>query len=150
MIVTGYVRNNGNKFVLEGRLEALNRAGCDDIIIEEAFGIEEPLPLLDRYLKTVNQGDQLVVCDIQSLSRNYRVVVETVDALKKRKAKFRMLQDNLDPSTPEGKLTIRIRAAQCEYIASLSDEEAQRQACSDITEEELASRALDYLEKGRH
>ncbi len=150
MTITGYVRDNGNEIVLEDRVNRLLKAGCEAPIIERSFGNPDSAPRLDHYLSSVKEGDQLLICDIQSLSRNIEVVVKVVTTLRQKKAELRTLDEMLDSSTPEGRLAINVRAAVNQYIWSLPADEAQQLALSDTTPYDVVGQALKSLWKKWH
>jgi len=59
-------------------------------------------------MKSVHEGDTLVVWKLDRLARSARQLIDTVDALRERGATFRSLTDALDTTTPRGRLVFHI------------------------------------------
>jgi DNA invertase Pin-like site-specific DNA recombinase len=59
-------------------------------------------------MKSVHEGDTLVVWKLDRLGRSARQLIDTVDALRERGAAFRSLTDALDTTTPRGRLVFHI------------------------------------------
>ena len=55
-------------------------------------------------MKSVHEGDTLVVWKLDRLARSARQLIDTVDALRERGAAFRSLTYALDTTTPRGRL----------------------------------------------
>jgi Resolvase, N terminal domain len=59
-------------------------------------------------MKSVHEGDTLVVWKLDRLARSARQLIDTVDALRERGAAFRSLTDALDTTTPRARLVFHI------------------------------------------
>lgn len=99
--------------------DALNDAGCDRIFVDKASGKLENRPALDALLEQLRPGDTVVVWRLDRLGRSLRHLIETVGALEERDVAFRSLTENIDTSTPGGKLIFHLFGALAEFERDL-------------------------------
>ena len=67
-------------------------------------------------LKSLRKGDVLVIWKLDRLGRNLKHLIETVEDLSKRGVNFKVLHGNeIDTSTPTGKLNFRLFAMLAEF-----------------------------------
>ncbi len=55
-------------------------------------------------MKSVQEGDTLVVGKLDRLARSVRQLIDTVEALREKGATFRSLTEALETTTPQGRL----------------------------------------------
>jgi len=67
-------------------------------------------------------GDTLVVWKLDRLARSLKQLIETVESLENRKMGFRSLTENIDTTTPGGRLTFHLFAALAEFERSIIKE----------------------------
>lgn len=81
-------------------------------------------PGLDRLLNDAKSGnfDKVIVWDITRLGRSLTDLIETLSELDKAKVDLQMLQQNLDTSTPGGRMMFSIFGAIGEFERSLISE----------------------------
>jgi DNA invertase Pin-like site-specific DNA recombinase len=111
MVVVGYARVSTEEQELTAQLEQLRAAGVEKVFQEKASGVREDRPELSRMLEYVREGDAVVVCKLDRIARSTKHLLEIVETLEKRKAAFRVLNINLDTSTPTGKLMLTMLGA---------------------------------------
>jgi DNA invertase Pin-like site-specific DNA recombinase len=111
MAAVGYARVSTEEQELTTQLELLQAAGVEKIFQEKASGVREDRPELGRMLEYVREGDAVVVCKLDRIARSTKHLLEIVETLEKRKAAFRVLNINLDTSTPTGKLMLTMLGA---------------------------------------
>ena len=104
--------------------DALTAAGVDpDRIFEDrASGKREDRPGLDACLKSLRDGDTLVVWKLDRLGRDLAHLVATVRSLEERGVGFRVLTGQgaeIDTSTPSGRLIFGIFASLAEFERDL-------------------------------
>ncbi len=107
--------------------DALIAAGVDNAYIYEdrASGRTDDRPGLDAVLKSLREGDTLVVWKLDRLGRNLRHLVNTIYDLTARGVGFRVLTGHgasIDTTTPSGKLVFGIFAALAEFERELISE----------------------------
>ncbi|MBU0968793.1 MAG: recombinase family protein [Proteobacteria bacterium] len=107
--------------------DALIAAGvaADHIYEDRASGKLDARPGLDAALKSLREGDTLVVWKLDRLGRDLRHLVNTVHDLAGRGVGFKVLSGHgasIDTTTPAGKLVFGIFAALAEFERELISE----------------------------
>src|SRR5262245_12133006 len=94
---------------------------------DQASGKKDDRPGLEACLKSLREGDTLIVWKLDRLGRNLRHLVNTVHDLMERKIGFRVLSGqgaNIDTTTAGGRLVFGIFAALAEFERDLIRERA--------------------------
>ncbi|WP_206050678.1 recombinase family protein [Nocardioides speluncae] len=115
----GYARVSTTEQNLERQLDALTRAGCRRIFAEKRSGKNDDRPELAAALEFMRPGDTLVVASLDRLSRSLQDLITTVGDLRGRGVGFTSLHENLDTTTPGGRLVFHVFAALAEFIREL-------------------------------
>jgi DNA invertase Pin-like site-specific DNA recombinase len=111
MAIVGYARVSTSGQDLTAQLEQLQAVGVDRLFREKASGVKTDRLELAAMLDYVREGDIVVCCKLDRIARSTRHLLEIVDALDKKAVAFRVLNMNLDTSTPTGKLMLSMLAA---------------------------------------
>lgn len=111
MSTIGYARVSTIDQNLESQLEQLKAAGCDKIYQEKASGAKVDRPELSAMLDYCREGDTVVVCKLDRIARSTAHLLTIVDSMEKSGVAFKVLNINLDTSTPTGKLMLSMLAA---------------------------------------
>jgi DNA invertase Pin-like site-specific DNA recombinase len=120
MTTYGYARVSTQGQTLDAQLEALNVAGCEKVFREKVSGARADRPELAKALSTVSAGDVLIVSRLDRLARSTRDLLNVIDALTKRGAKFRSLGDPwADTTTPHGRLILTVLGGLAEFEREL-------------------------------
>ncbi len=99
--------------------DALQAAGCDRIFVDKASGKLESRPALDALLDQIRPGDTVVVWRLDRLGRSLRHLIETIADLEHRGVAFVSLTENIDTSTPGGRLVFHVFGALSEFERDL-------------------------------
>ncbi|GAA1993606.1 recombinase family protein [Terrabacter lapilli] len=99
--------------------DALQSAGCQRIFTDTASGKLEHRPALDAMLDQLRPGDTVVVWRLDRLGRSLRHLIDTVQTLESRGVAFHSLTENIDTSTPGGKLIFHVFGALAEFERDL-------------------------------
>jgi DNA invertase Pin-like site-specific DNA recombinase len=118
-IKIGYARVSTGGQKLERQLDALKAAGCRKIFAEKKSGKNTDRPELAACLDFMAAGDTLVVPSLDRLSRSLQDLITTVGDLRRREIGFTSLHENLDTTTPGGRLIFHVFAALAEFIREL-------------------------------
>jgi len=110
--------------------DALIASGIEEkhIYEDQASGRLDNRPALLACLKSLREGDTLVVWKLDRLGRNLRHLVNIIDDLNKKFIGFKVLTGqgaNIDTTTPNGKLVFGIFAALAEFERELISERAK-------------------------
>lgn len=113
----GYARVSTRDQNLDLQIDALKKAGCDDTYIykEEISGATRERPQLKKVLEHLRADDVVVVWKLDRLGRSLADLVHLVNEIQGRGAGLQSLHDNIDTTTPQGKLTFHIFAAIAEF-----------------------------------
>ena len=84
--------------------DALREAGCEKIFVEKASGARLGRPQLKTALEILCKNDTLVVWKLSRLARSLREIIQTVQDMQVRNIDLWVLTQNIDTSTPEGRL----------------------------------------------
>src|SRR6266542_6263083 len=97
------------------QLDALRASGCYRLSVDTASGALDERPQLARILDHLRSGDTLVVWKLDRLGRSLRHLIDTIAELERRDIGFRSVQENIDTTTPGGKLIFHIFGALAEF-----------------------------------
>lgn len=121
-MLIGYMRvskADGSQ-VLDLQRDALLAAGIEAsrLYHDQASGKKEARPGLEACLKSLREGDTLIVWKLDRLGRDLRHLVNTIHDLIERKIGFRVLSGqgaSIDTTTAGGRLVLGIFAALAEF-----------------------------------
>ena len=125
-MLVGYMRvskADGSQ-VLDLQRDALVAAGVTarHLYEDQASGKRDDRPGLEACLKSLREGDTLIVWKLDRLGRNLRHLVNTIHDLMERRIGFRVLTGqgaNIDTTTASGRLVFGIFAALAEFEREL-------------------------------
>ena len=95
--------------------EAMKGLGVERCFIEKISGKNTDRPQLKAMMDFVRDGDTLIVESYSRLARSTHDLLEIVDALSKKGVSFVSLKENIDTSTPQGKLMLTIFAGLAQF-----------------------------------
>ena len=114
-MLIGYARKSTADQRFDLQIDALKRAGCEQIFTDTASGALDEREGLREALAAAKSGDVLVCWKMDRLSRSLQHLIHTVNELGHRGIGFRSLNENLDTTSPGGKLFFHIIGALCEF-----------------------------------
>ena len=110
-MLIGYARVSTLDQNPQHQIDALNEAGCKKIFTEKISGASKKRKQLEEALDYMREGDTLVVWKLSRLARSLTQVIKTVKDLEERKISLKVITQNIDTSTPEGRLFFHMNAA---------------------------------------
>ena len=114
-MLVGYARVSTRDQSPELQLKALMDAGCDRVFTEAASGAQRDRPELTAALDYLRPGDTLVVWKLDRLARSVHQLVETAAVLQAREIGLKVLTQQIDTTTPGGRLVFHMFAAIAEF-----------------------------------
>ena len=114
-MIIGYARVSTDVQSLDGQLDALKVAGAERIFADKITGTARSRPELDRLLDQLRQGDVITVTKYDRLARSLRDLLDIVDAIQARGAGFRSLAEDIDTTTPAGRLVFHVFASIAQF-----------------------------------
>src|SRR3954453_6923068 len=121
----GYARISTGEQTLDLQLDALTTAGCGKVYQETASGAKADRPVLEDVLSYLRGGDTLVVWRLDRLGRSLQHLIEVVAQLAERGIGFKSLTEQIDTTTPGGKLIFHVFGALAEFERDLIRERTQ-------------------------
>lgn len=76
-------------------------------------------PNFDKMLADIDKYDGIIISELSRIGRSLKQLLEIVDDLKEKNKQFIVIKENLDTTTPQGKLMLQIIGAFNEYEASI-------------------------------
>jgi DNA invertase Pin-like site-specific DNA recombinase len=98
---------------------ALTTAGCRKIFTDKKSGKNALRPELKACHAFLDAGDTLVVPSLDRYGRSLQELINMVAELRERSVGFTSLHENLDTTTPGGRLVFHVFAALAEFIREL-------------------------------
>lgn len=114
-MIIGYARVSQEDQSLDGQLDALKDAGAERIFADKITGTMRSRPELDRLLDQLRHGDVVTVTKYDRLARSLRDLLDIVDTLQARGAGFRSLAEDIDTTTPAGRLVFHVFASIAQF-----------------------------------
>ena len=111
MALIGYARVSTAEQDTALQTDALRNAGCERVFEDTASGAKADRPGLADALAYLRDGDVLVVWRLDRLGRSLPHLIETVGKLEARGVGFRSLTENIDTTTPGGRLIFHVFGA---------------------------------------
>lgn len=97
------------------QVEAMKDKGIEKYYIEKISGKDTNRPKLQEMLEFVREGDQVYIHDFSRLARSTKDLLEIVEILNKKGVILKSNKENLDTSTPTGKLMLTMIGAINEF-----------------------------------
>lgn len=111
----GYIRVSRDKQTTALQEDAMRRERCERTFTDKMTGKRFDRPEFLRMLDLARAGDVIVVWRLDRLGRSLKDLIETVQALEQRWIELKSLKENIDTSTPTGKLMFHLMAALAEF-----------------------------------
>ena len=115
----GYSRVSTTDQNLDSQKDALNRAGVDQLFIEEFTGTKASRPEWDQVKKILRKGDTLVITRLDRLGRSSKDLLEIGEWLQTKGVELEAVEQPINTSTPEGRMFYAILAAFAEFERDL-------------------------------
>jgi len=115
----GYARVSTADQSLDAQLATLREVGCARLWSEHASGADRERPELAAMLEYLRPGDALVVTKLDRLARSVAHLVELVSVLQERGIDLIVISQNIDTTTPAGRLLFHVIAAVGEFERDL-------------------------------
>jgi DNA invertase Pin-like site-specific DNA recombinase len=112
----GYARvSKGDEQNNTLQTKVLKAAGCQRIFEESASGGRWDRPELHRVLDHLREGDTIVVWKLDRLSRSLKDVLHIMERIGNAGAGFRSVTENIDTTTPAGRMMMQMVGAFAEF-----------------------------------
>lgn len=96
-------------------MDALEKEGCKQIFQEKVSGAKSDRPELRKMIDQLREGDIIITWKLDRLGRSLRDLVNLVNEIQDKGAGLKSLNDSIDTTTPQGKLTFHLFASLAEF-----------------------------------
>ncbi|RJF74549.1 recombinase family protein [Deinococcus cavernae] len=97
------------------QLKALKEAGPEKVFKESASGGRWDRPELHKMMEQLREGDVLVVWKLDRLSRSLKDLLTLMERIEEKGAGFRSITENIDTTTPAGRMMMQMVGAFAEF-----------------------------------
>ena len=104
----GYARVSSYGQSLEVQKEKLQQESCDEIFEEKISALSQKRNELETALRTLREGDVLVVTKLDRLARSMQDLLIISKRIQKKQAQLKVLDQSIDTTTSEGRLMFNI------------------------------------------
>lgn len=129
-MLVGYARVSTEDQQLDSQVQALTAAGAERIWAEKVSGTKTNRDELAKLLDQLRPDDVVVVTKYDRLSRSLQDLLSIVEVIREKGAGFRSLAEEIDTTTPAGRLVFHVFASIAQF---------ERERISERTREGLAA-----------
>lgn len=114
-MIIGYARVSTDDPKLDAQLDALTAAGAERTFADRISGTKRGRPELDALLGRLRAGDVVVATKYDRLARSLKDLLEIVETIGEAGAGFRSLGEDIDTTTPAGRLIFHVFASIAQF-----------------------------------
>ena len=114
-MILGYTRVSTADQQLDSQRDALSTAGAERIFADTITGTARTRPELDQLMRQLRPGDVVVVTKYDRLARSLKDLLDIVEQIKAQGAGFRSLAEDIDTTTPAGRLVFHVFASIAQF-----------------------------------
>ena len=111
----GYVRVSTEEQNEARQVKMMQELEVDKIFIDKQTGKNTERPAFKEMMDFIRIGDVVIVESYSRLARNTKDLLNIVDELDSKGVRFISLKENVDTTTPQGKLIFSIFASLAEF-----------------------------------
>jgi DNA invertase Pin-like site-specific DNA recombinase len=122
MSKVGYGRVSSVGQSLDVQLDKLSEVGCDVVFKETHTGTTDQRTQLQAMMQYVRKGDTLYITKLDRLGRSTLHLTQIFDKLEKQGVDIVVLDQNIDTTTPIGKLLFNVLSSIAEFETEIRKE----------------------------
>ncbi len=111
----GYIRVSTADQNTARQEEIMRQLGVEKVYVEKVSGKDTNRPELQAMIDFLREGDTLVVESYSRLARSTKDLLALVEQLESKRVQFISEKENIDTSTPQGKLMLTIFAGLAQF-----------------------------------
>lgn len=127
MAIVSYVRVSSTDQSFERQLSILESSGIkvEKFFKEKISGKDTKRPQLNSMLDYVREGDVIYITEFSRLARSTTDLLNLIKVLEEKKVILKSIKENLDLSTPQGRLMLTMLGAIAEFEREMIRERQQ-------------------------
>ena len=114
-MIFGYARVSTDQQNLDAQIDALKDAGAERIFKEKITGKSRNRPQLEKLFDQLRKDDVIVVTKYDRLARSLKDLIAIIEHIRDSGAGFRSLGEDIDTTTPAGRLVFHVFASIAEF-----------------------------------
>lgn len=114
-MIIGYARVSTGDQKLEAQIDALEEAGAERVYADKITGSKRSRPQLDQLIDQLRPGDVVVVTKYDRLARSLHDLLSLVETIRERGGGFRSLAEDIDTTSPAGRLVFHVFASIAQF-----------------------------------
>jgi DNA invertase Pin-like site-specific DNA recombinase len=111
----GYARVSSYGQSLEVQRQKLNDEGCTQIFEEKRSALSQKRNELEEALRTIREGDVLIVTKLDRLARSMQDLLTIAKRLQSKNSQLKVIDQSIDTTTSEGRLMFNIIGSFAEF-----------------------------------
>jgi DNA invertase Pin-like site-specific DNA recombinase len=143
-MIIGYARVSTEDQHLDAQIAALKDAGAERIFADKISGSKRSRPELDRMLDQLRSGDVVLVSKYDRLARSLVDLLDIVAQIETGKAGFRSLAEDIDTTTPAGRLIFHVFASIAQFERERIRERTMEGLAAARTKGRIGGRPLPF------
>ena len=145
-MIIGYARVSTADQNLDSQIDALKKAGCDEIYKEKKSGIAEREEL-QKVLGHLKKGDTLMVTKLDRLGRSLKKLLELIEEFNEKGIHFQSLDDGIGTSTSLGVFFFQVVGAFSELERNLNVERTEKGLAAARARGRIGGRPLKHSDE---
>lgn len=121
----GYARVSTYDQNINLQVDALLKAGCEEIFKDVASGSKMDRPQLRKLLDRIRKGDVIIIWKLDRLGRSLKDFISITNELIRKGVNLKSLNDPIDTTSSQGRLIFNIFASLAEFERDLIIERTQ-------------------------
>ncbi|MFM0285439.1 recombinase family protein [Paraburkholderia megapolitana] len=114
-MLIGYARVSTRDQDTRAQIDALQKAGCEEIHDEKRSAATRRRPVFHGIMATIGPGDTLVVYKLDRIARSLRDLLNILDELTAAGADFKSLSETIETRSPAGRMMLQMLGAFAEF-----------------------------------
>ena len=115
-MLIGYARvSKQNEQDTKTQVDALKKAGIEDLYEEKASGGRWDRPQLHRMLDQLRADDVVIVWKLDRLSRSLKDLLHIMEKIEVKQAGFKSLTESIDTTSPAGRMMMQMVGSFAEF-----------------------------------
>lgn len=114
-MIVGYVRVSTVEQNEGRQLVTMDKYNVEKVFIEKVSGKDTKRPQLQAMINFIREGDTIVIHDFSRLARSTKDLLELVELFNSKGVKLISNKENIDSSTPTGRLMLTMVGAINEF-----------------------------------